>query len=133
MNNKSTEVNNIPEIVQRDESGDFVFELNTVNELRISNKFNNTTYVLQDDVLNNLVKILSGLLREELKPQLFQLHHQSKKDFSTKMISQSEIYCQAQMNDWWKETAKEHPLPEGFQWLICNEDSEHFVKCAKEG
>ena len=85
---------------------------------------------LNDEIVQLEAVIDEIVKRYNFAPKLFQLHHQSKKDFSSEMVSQSEIYCQEQMNIFWKETAKEHPLPEGFQWLICNEDSEHFVKCA---
>ena len=78
-------------------------------------------------VIDEIVKRYNGF-----RPELLQLHHQSKTDYTSEMVSQSSIYCHSQMDYWWKETAKEHPLPENYQWMVCNEDSEHFVKCAKK-
>lgn len=57
---------------------------------------------------------------------LYQLHWKLK-DGTTDMRAQSPIYNQAEMNEWKKETAKDWPLPEGAEWLICNEKSKHFV------
>lgn len=85
----------------------------------------NDDVVQLEAVIDEIVKRYNGF-----KSTLLQIHHQSKKDYTSIMVSQHEIYCQSQMNDWWKETAKENPLPEGCQWMVCNEDSKHFEKCA---
>jgi len=87
----------------------------------------NDDVVQLEAVIDEIVKRYNGF-----KPTLLQLHHQNKKDFTSEMVSQSEIWCHSQMEDWWKETAKNHPLPEGCQWMVCNFDSEHFVKTTEE-
>lgn len=87
----------------------------------------NDDVVQLEVVIDEIVKRYNGF-----KPSLLQIHHQSKKDYTSEMVSQHEIYCQAQMNDWWREVAKEHPLPDGCQWMVCNEDSKHFVKVCKK-
>lgn len=63
-------------------------------------------------------------------PKLYQIHHQDKKDFSCEMVSQNEINTHEEMQEWQKDVAESHPLPEGKQWLICNEKSRHFVMAA---
>jgi len=65
---------------------------------------------------------------------LYQLHHQNKKDTSkTEFCSQREIQNTDEMNAWLKETREEFPVPKGFQWLCCNEDSEYFMMQALKG
>jgi len=80
-----------------------------------------------------VIRLLKKLLNRYngLGPKLLQMHHQSKTNYKSEMVSQREIWCEAQMQEWWKETAKEHPLPEGFQWMVCNFDSPYFVKTDK--
>jgi len=88
----------------------------------------NDKVVQLEAVIEEIVKRYNGL-----KPKLFQLHHQYKKDLTkTEMVSQAEIYCNAQMGEWWKETAREKPLPEGYGWMMCNEQSEYFVKAVTD-
>ena len=60
---------------------------------------------------------------------LYQLHHQSKEE-TTEMVAQNEINNQDEMLAWQKDVAIRHPLPEGCQWLVCNEKSRHFVMAA---
>ena len=88
---------------------------------------------LKDDVVQ-LEAVIHEIVRRYngFRPTLLQLHHQNKKDFTSEMVSQSKIWCSAQMDNWWKEVAKEHPLPKNCQWMVCNENSRHFVKCASE-
>lgn len=59
--------------------------------------------------------------------KLLQLHWQFG-DGRTEMKSQQEIGSGAEMRAFEKDVQARHPLPEGAQWLICNEESEHFVK-----
>lgn len=85
---------------------------------------------LDDDVVQ-LVDVIHEIVRRyNFAFKLYQLHHQNKKDYSTEFVAQNLICCHKHMDEWWKEVAKEHPLPEDCQWLICNEDSEHFVMAA---
>jgi hypothetical protein len=60
------------------------------------------------------------------KKMLWQIHHQFQ-DGHTEMIAQHEEMLPEQMRDWQKEIALDWPLPEGAQWLLCNEKSEYFV------
>ena len=58
----------------------------------------------------------------------YQMHHQSKKDSSLELIAQSEdLEDKDKIDAWCKEITQNNPLPEGFQWLMCNEKSEHFA------
>ena len=76
----------------------------------------NDEIVQLEDVIHEIVR------RYNFAFKLFQLHHQNKKDYSTEFVSQASICCQKHMNLWWEQVAKDHPLPEGHQWMICNED-----------
>ena len=63
---------------------------------------------------------------------LYQLHHQSKEDTTvTEMVAQEEseegTWWNEKVREWWKSIAEKYPLPEGFQWLMCNEKSEYFT------
>ena len=64
-------VYSIPDIVAEESEGDFSFELNDIGELRISNKYEPTTFVLSELAMEKL--------RQIIPIPLFQLHHQSKK------------------------------------------------------
>lgn len=62
----------------------------------------------------------------------YQIHHQSKKEGNTEMIAQSDDIvdgeeAQQKFREWSLDVGKRHPLPEGYQWLVCNENSEHFL------
>ena len=59
----------------------------------------------------------------------YQMHHQSKKDSNIiEMIAQSDDYEDAkEIDKWSRGVTRRHPLPDGYQWLMCNEKSEHFV------
>ena len=69
-----------------------------------------------------------------LEARLFQLFHQFagkapvEGDDKLRFIAQNAISTSADMNKWLVEVQKEHPLPEGYQWFLCNEDSEHFLR-----
>jgi hypothetical protein len=59
---------------------------------------------------------------------LYQLHHQNKVDTSkTEFCSQREIHTTEEMGKWVEEVREAFPVPDGFQWLCCNEDSEYFM------
>ena len=84
----------------------------------------NDDIVQLEDVIHEIVR------RYNFAFKLYQLHHQNKKDFITEFIAQDSICCNKHMNEWWKQVAEKHPLPDDCQWLLCNEESCHFVKCA---
>ena len=62
---------------------------------------------------------------------LYQLHWQFK-DGTTDMRSQREIASHDShernklIHDWVAETKKDHPLPAGAQWMMCNKESKDF-------
>jgi len=62
---------------------------------------------------------------------LYQLHWQFK-DGTTEIMAQGSPSDPKEMQEWVRETTKEHPLPEGAKWLMCNEKSKHFVWTAEE-
>ena len=57
---------------------------------------------------------------------LWQLHWQYK-DGTTDMRAQRGINSRDEMHAFVKETMKDHPLPNGANWMACNEKSKHFV------
>lgn len=66
---------------------------------------------------------------QELRAGLFQIFHQSKTDGSLEFVAQSgPIKTHEDMGAFIKSTEGDHPLPEGYRWLVCNEFSEHFIK-----
>jgi len=81
----------------------------------------NDNVVQLEDLIHEIVRRYNFAFR------LFQLHHQNKKDFTTQFVAQSSICCSKHMDEWFKQVAKDHPLPDGFQWLVCNERSKHFI------
>jgi len=65
---------------------------------------------------------------------LIQIHHQSKVDRSrTEFCSQREINNNEEMRNFHKDTAIRYPLPDDFDWLLCNEGSEFFWKVSIDG
>jgi hypothetical protein len=72
---------------------------------------------------------------------LFQIHHQDKKDQNkTEMIIQFEIQGKEDQDGYSRDILKSnfewakahHPLPEGMQWMVCNEKSSLFWKTKQE-
>ena len=59
---------------------------------------------------------------------LYQLHFEDKIDHALEFIAQAKINSPVEMKLWCKQVQKDHPLPEGYQWMICNEDSSLFIK-----
>ena len=61
----------------------------------------------------------------------YQIHHQPKeysKSNELIFIAQSDDYEAAkEIDEWGRDVTKKHPLPDGYQWLMCNEKSDHFV------
>ena len=60
---------------------------------------------------------------------LYQLHHQFK-DGHTEMMAQCDTKefssLDREYHLWVAGVMREHPCPEGAQWLVCNEKSEFF-------
>ena len=63
--------------------------------------------------------------------KLIQVHHQFKD--RTEMIAQAELTTQEALRYLIAELKISHPLPEGAQWMVCNEDSELFAKTMIDG
>jgi hypothetical protein len=57
---------------------------------------------------------------------LQQLHYQFK-DGRTQFIAQKKIANHDEFRNWLEDINQNHPLPDGAQLLVCNEDSEYFV------
>lgn len=69
--------------------------------------------------------------KNTMKKQLLQLHWQFK-DGHTEMRAQNEFKFERwktnkEFVEWLKEIQKTHPLPDGADWMVCNEKSEYFV------
>ncbi len=63
---------------------------------------------------------------------LAQLHYQFR-DGHTEMVAQRELLTQeGDVQKFINEIKDRHPLPDGAIWMICNEDSPHFVRQALE-
>ena len=60
----------------------------------------------------------------------YQMHQQNKDDRSkTKFIAQRDFDCDDKgYKTWVKTTIGIHPLPDGHEWLCCNEKSVYFVE-----
>lgn len=72
---------------------------------------------------------------------LLQLHHDDQQgNYSFKAQSEF-IEDETKTNDdlgkfirdWIADVETRHPLPEGHIWMICNQDSEHFMWAATAG
>ena len=57
---------------------------------------------------------------------LCQLHHQFD-ETTTEFCAQREIETAEDLQEFTRDTQENHPLPEGAEWLVVGEDSEHFV------
>lgn len=61
---------------------------------------------------------------------LYQLHHQFK-DGHTDMRAQKSFDLSksrdSDVRNWTKGVQERHPLPDGANWMICDEKSKHFV------
>lgn len=65
---------------------------------------------------------------------LWQIHHQEKHPpYRSEMVAQSKFEggspqrFMAWMTEWAEGVAQRHPLPEGKQWLFCNENAPEFT------
>ncbi len=81
--------------------------------------------------ISNCYGIYAEAVAEELikrynPKSLLQLHWQFK-DGHTEMKSQTDADIQKEIKKWVLETKLEYPLPEDAKWLMCNEESEHFL------
>ena len=66
---------------------------------------------------------------------LYQVHHQYIKNgrsIKTVMYAQGEISDQEELRKLISETTERYPLPEGAIWMVCTEQSEHFVRTYTE-
>ena len=59
---------------------------------------------------------------------LYQLHFEDTIDHALEFIAQKDINTPEEMKAWKKDVSKRHPLPKGYQWLICNENSKLFMR-----
>lgn len=60
--------------------------------------------------------------------KLYQIHHQFRNKDKTEFIAQSEFTTNEELRKHIAELKISHPLPENTIWMVCNEDSEHFIK-----
>ena len=59
---------------------------------------------------------------------IYQMHLEDKIDHALEFVAQSgNITIHKEMTEWQKDVAERHPLPEGYQWLLCNEKSLKFM------
>lgn len=57
--------------------------------------------------------------------KLLQIHHQFADH--NELLEQNTVKTNVEFNKWFSQVKKEHPLPKGAEYLICAEESEHFV------
>lgn len=63
-----------------------------------------------------------------------QLHWQYKDKYKGySFVAQKDIASYQEMQDFVKETQKNHPLPKDVLWMACNEESKYFLKTKAEG
>ncbi len=81
------------------------------------------------ELASNRREVWYGVEHKPRESPLFQLHW----EFSdrTEMKSQSDVSAPEEVRLWTKEVQSEFPLPDGAQWLMVNEKSEHFVWAVK--
>ena len=65
-----------------------------------------------------------------MKKELLQLHFQYKD--KTEFVEQKLIASVSEMKSWTKNVQENNKLPDGATWMMCNEESEHFVMAVKE-
>lgn len=59
---------------------------------------------------------------------IVQLQHQRKTDRSKReFIAQADTKTQEEFILWSADVFKRHPLPKGFDWLICHEGAKEFI------
>jgi len=65
---------------------------------------------------------------------LCQLHHQLRKNLNKhEMVAQADINSIEEKIEFIEDVKESHPLPSNeYQWLFCNEESEHFTWAVKE-
>jgi hypothetical protein len=64
---------------------------------------------------------------------LWQLHQQPRfEGRPTVFYAQREINNSDEAHEFMKDTVEAFPLKEGMQWLICNEESEYFVRMKEQ-
>ena len=62
---------------------------------------------------------------------LMQLHHEFRSG-RTEFVAQTDPKSLDEVQTWLKDVQPRHPLPEGATWMICTEESEHFVMTEAE-
>lgn len=65
-----------------------------------------------------------------MSERLYQIHHQFAD--RTEMCAQITSLDMVTVNTVMEELVVSHPIPEGAKWMVCNEDSEHFVWAADD-
>jgi len=61
--------------------------------------------------------------------RLLQIHHQNKANPNeTALCAQKGIDTHAQYDEWMADIKTRFPLPDGYVFMVCNEQSIHFVK-----
>ncbi len=65
------------------------------------------------------------MMREGLR---YQIHQQLKLDGSTEdPLAEGTYTSQKELRRHFGSVKRQHPLPVGFDWLICTENSAHFI------
>lgn len=69
----------------------------------------------------------------QCNPELVQLHWQNRETKRTEFIAQRDVHGGAdEIAAWIEVTAERFPLPEGHEWLVCNQGSPYFMLAAPE-
>ena len=56
-----------------------------------------------------------------------QIFHQNVKTRECKYLDQREINNANDLKAFWNETASKQPLPEGHEWLVCDDTAPQFI------
>lgn len=125
------DIRKLPEQLSINESYEIQEALSELGMMRIllhpSKCYLNDDIVQLEDVIEAIIDRYNNYV-EINRPTLLQLHWQF--DDRTEMRAQREIISQKELKAWVDETKREHPLPKGAQWMLCNEKSEYFVMMA---
>jgi len=65
---KQVMIDNIPKTILEKEVGDFIFNLNDIGELRITNKYEPTTFVLEGEAKKVLALFIKYEPKESISP-----------------------------------------------------------------
>lgn len=121
-------VQDCPTVIASKSLGEMTFELNSKGSVEIGNKYEPTSFVVDD--LRGFKAILDDFFFQRFAQQIF---HQNKADRSeVSFLSQHLVFSTADMKSWVDRVVAENPAPDGCEFLFCNAQSDFFVWATTE-